>query len=155
MNTITVPLAMQKIIGGALLLAVQSPHHVRLPVGLLLGRWREALQRQNFNYTERKNEPLGECQPLQFMAWTFVSQAWLEELKNPDAKMDYWGQALESGPYLFVIDLISPSLNPALTLRNVVHEVRKKRPLKGVAYIRNAGGQSHVYVLNLPPNPAF
>ncbi|WP_433694185.1 toxin-activating lysine-acyltransferase [Herbaspirillum seropedicae] len=141
---------LQRILGGATLLAGQSALHGRYPVGFMLSRWREALANNNFNYLEAFHKETGQVRPLQFVAWKFVSQSWVEQLRASQTRLDYWGQEIEDGPYLFVIDLLSADIDPVFTLRNLVHQVLQQREVKGVAFIRYRDEEPSVCVIEVP-----
>lgn len=141
---------LQHILGGATLLAGQSVLHGRYPVGFMLSRWREALANNNFNYLEACHKETGQVRPLQFVAWTFVSESWVEQLRTSQTQLDYWGQEIEDGPYLFIIDLLSTDIDPVFTLRNLVHQVLQQREVKGVAFIRFRDEEPCVSVIEVP-----
>ena len=136
------------ILGGALLLAAQSSRYVKFPLGVLLSRWENSFFKNNFFYVEAESQKTNEIKPLQFIIWKFVTDEWINEIVSNT--MDYYGQPLEEGDYMFILDLISNEINPFCLIRQVFSSVRKKKFLKGIVYTRDVGGVPCVYLINLP-----
>ncbi len=150
---ITTNRATPHIIGAAMLLALQSPHHRGSPVGWLLDRWRQPIINKNFVYVEKSVNP-DHCIPLQFACWTFVSEEWIAEISRPGSTLDYQGDDPIGGPYLFVIDWISMNIDPFNTLKVVIADIRRTTSIRGVSFIRHRDGGTRVSLIKFPrPTP--
>lgn len=145
-----VPKESLSVIGGVLLLATNSSHHARLPLGLLLSRWKVPFQKNNFNYLETTRNTNGEVGPIQFIAWEFVSEEWALQFAKDKSTVEYYGQSIEEGDYMFILDVVSPEMNPFKLIATAITEVRKGRLLKGIVYRRNSESSSKVYCIKIP-----
>jgi hemolysin-activating ACP:hemolysin acyltransferase len=138
---------MQYLIGGVAILCLQSSVHARYSIGFMLNRWRKPVLEGSYTYVEELSEDGVYATPLQFMSWIFVSTAWVEELRHSNSELEYVGQQVETGPYIFILDVISPTINPFHMVRGVINKIRQNsKNLKGVVYIRIIGEKRKIFV---------
>ncbi len=138
-----------QVIGGAMLLALQSPHHQNQPVRWLLNRWKHSVATDQYVYVDGTDES-GRTMPLQFACWTFVSEDWVQRLRESGSTLDYSGDGAESGPYMFFIDIMSPGLPPFELVRQLVkwhiHQ-NPARQVKGAVYVKHRHGRALVHLI--------